>query len=840
MASPRTVHFDGAISQPMADDLSQTELAANEAAAAPLKTSPPSSPTAQESTAEMPVAFGRYRVERTLGEGGFGVVYRGHDPDLCRAVAIKVPRRDRITSAASVEAFLSEARLLAKLNHPGIVPVYDFGRTDDGLCYVVSQFVAGGDLAALIARKRLSPDETAGLLARIAEALHHTHQHGLVHRDVKPANILLDEKGHPLVGDFGLALTDESYGRQAGAFGTPAYMSPEQARGEGHRDARSDIYSLGIVFYELLTGRRPYRRSQFAELIEEISSGETRPPRQLDHTIPAELERICLKAMAKRLSDRYTTAFDFAADLRHYADYRKQQSALHGEDDSLGNTLRHVPSAEAVPEPLGHRSPHAPREVNHHAERDAYGGRLARVKVIPKGLRSFDAHDADFFLQLLPGPTDRDGLPESIRFWKTRIEMFDLEQTFTVGLLYGPSGCGKSSLVKAGLLPRLSPQINTIFLEATSDDTEARLYRALSKLAQPDDDTAREAAKARRDEPDFLRALAASREPGTNLTEVIAQLRRSDAHEKTDAIRSAPATKVLIVLDQFEQWLHAHPDPQASELARALRQCDGAHVQCLVMVRDDFWLAASRFMQALEVPLLEGVNSALVDLFDTLHARHVLALFGRAYGRLPDDCGAGVSPAVDEQAGRLHHNFLDAAVSELAENGKVVSVRLALFAEMVKGKSWTPATLKQIGGISGVGVTFLDETFSASTAPPRHRFHQQAARAVLKALLPDAGTEIKGHRRSRDELLAASGYARRPADFAELLRILDNELRLVTPADEDAEGRSDGEKERQGHRAECPIGPSAGPSHEPEAPARNTQTARPDGLGRPSSPAPSP
>ena len=122
-------------------------------------------------------------------------------------------------------------------------------------------------------------------------------------------------------------------------------------------------------------------------------------------------------------------------------------------------------------------------------------------------------------------------------------------------------------------------------------------------------------------------------------------------------------------------------------------------------------------------------------------------------------------------------------MSALSQDGKVVCVRLALFADMMKGRSWTPATLKEVGGTEGVGVTFLEETFSAATAPPEHRRHQKAARAVLKALLPESGTDIKGHMRSRAELLAASGYGGRPGDFDDLIRILDGEIRLITPTD---------------------------------------------------------
>src|ERR1019366_8670320 len=169
--------------------------------------------------------------------------------------------------------------------------------------------------------------------------------------------------------------------------------------------------------------------------------------------------------------------------------------------------------------------------------------------------------------------------------------------------------------------------------------------------------------------------------------------------------------KVVIVLDQFEQWLHAKKEEQDTELVRALRQCDSGRVQCIFMVRDDFWMAATRFMRELEVRLLEGQNSAAVDLFPIRHAEKVLAAFGRAFGVLPD---ASTDTSKDQK------QFLEQAVSGLAQEGKVICVRLALFAEMMKGKTWTPATLKEVGGTEGVGVTFLEETFSTATAPPEH------------------------------------------------------------------------------------------------------------------------
>ena len=270
----------------------------------------------------LPPTLGRYRLDRRIGIGGFGQVWLGFDPELHRQVAIKVARPDRVGSDAQTQKFLSEARKVARLRHTNIVPIHDFGR-EQQLCYIVSEYLSGGDLSQRISKGSLSPEQAAVIVADLCAGLEHAHEEGFVHRDIKPANILPDEAGRPALTDFGIAVTTEELrDHSAGGGGTLYYMSPEQLadRKEGATpiDQRCDIYSLGVVLVELITGKRPFDAVHPLQLRDKILRGESMFAEGQIETMPAEVERICRKCLAVDPASRYPSARHLALDLKNW------------------------------------------------------------------------------------------------------------------------------------------------------------------------------------------------------------------------------------------------------------------------------------------------------------------------------------------------------------------------------------------------------------------------------------------------------------------------------------------------------------------------------------------
>src|SRR5712691_1544051 len=301
-----------------------------------------------EEPKRMQMQFGDYDLLEEIGRGGQGVVYRARQKSLNRTVALKVIGLGQWSSTPHLRRFRHEAGAAARLEHPQIVPIYEIGERD-GSCYFSMKFVEGGQLDQVIRREPISPRRAVELLVKLARTVQFAHEHGILHRDIKPGNILLDRHGEPNLTDFGLARLIENQSMVTNSFdvlGTPSYMAPEQAAGHTKELTPAvDVYALGAVFYQMLTGEAPFAGGTTYETIRMVLETEPRNPRLRNPKVDVDLATICLKCLEKDPKKRYATAEALAQDVERWLRYEPIRARRSGIFTRSRKWVRRNPAA---------------------------------------------------------------------------------------------------------------------------------------------------------------------------------------------------------------------------------------------------------------------------------------------------------------------------------------------------------------------------------------------------------------------------------------------------------------------------------------------------------------